>query len=181
MEKEAMPQGVSRWYVVQVRTGSEESIQTQCIKNIQEAVLERCFIPRYEEKRRVQGRWLLQRKILFPGYVFMVTPNGALLHEQLKTIIGLTKILGTGDTMVALKNEEVAFLEHFGGRGQVVAMSEGIIAGTQVIITDGPLKGYEGYIKKIDRHKRKAWLELPMFGRLQRVQVGVEIVRKVEG
>ena len=39
--------------------------------------------------------------------------------------------------------------------------------------------GMEGMIKKIDRHKRKAWLEVPMFGRVQTVQVGVEIVAKM--
>ena len=32
------------WYVLQVRTGTEENIRTQCRNNIPEAVLTRCFI-----------------------------------------------------------------------------------------------------------------------------------------
>ena len=38
--------------------------------------------------------------------------------------------------------------------------------------------GKEGYIKKVDRHKRKARLELEMFGRMQEIVVGLEIVEK---
>ena len=128
------------WYVVQVRTGSEESIRIQCSKNVSAEVLEKCFIPYYEEKWRRQGVWRTEKKILFPGYIFVVTEHMEELYRQLNKVIGLTKLLGTG--------------------------------------TDGPLQGKEGLIKKIDRHKRKAYLELPMFGRMQTVQVGLEIVAK---
>ena len=54
------------WYVLQVRTGTEESIRTQCRSNISEAVLKRCFIPYYEEKRRIRGTWTVLKKVLFP-------------------------------------------------------------------------------------------------------------------
>ena len=57
-------------------------------------------------------------------------------------------------------------------------MSEGIIEGAKIIVTRGPLMGKEGYIKKVDRHKRKARLELEMFGRMQEIVVGLEIVEK---
>ena len=110
----------------------------------------------------------------------MITQDATILHEKLKKVIGLTRILTLGDTMVALSEEEIRFMERFGGPGQIVGMSEGIIAGGRTVITSGPLQGMEGYIKKIDRHKRKAWVELPMFGRMQRVEVGLEIVRKIE-
>ena len=66
-----------------------------------------------------------------------------------------------------------------GGEEQVVRMSEGIIEGEKVHVTDGPLQGMEGYIRKIDRHKRKAYLEISMFGRIQSVQIGLEIVKKI--
>lgn len=58
-------------------------------------------------------------------------------------------------------------------------MSQGMIIGDKVVILSGPLKGMESTIQRIDRHKRKAWLNLEMFGRQQLVEVGVEIVKKV--
>ena len=166
------------WYVLQVRTGTEESIRTQCRSNISEAVLKRCFIPYYEEKRRIRGTWTVLKKVLFPGYVFVVTDQLDELYQSLKTVIGLTKLIGTGQEIVPLTEEERGFLLELGGEDQIVAMSEGIIEGDKVIVTSGPLIGKEGMIRKIDRHKRKVWLEVKMFGKLQKVEAGLEIVAK---
>ncbi|MEY8483756.1 antiterminator LoaP [Lachnospiraceae bacterium 48-21] len=167
------------WYVVQVRTGTEESIRIQCEKQMTGEVLERCFIPYYEESKRIRGRWITLEKVLFPGYVFMISEKMESLYDQLHGVIGLTKMIGTGREIVPLGEEEISFLQGIGGEKQIVEMSEGVIEQSCVRITSGPLVGMEGLIRKIDRHKRKAWLEVPMFGRVQRVQVGVEIVTKV--
>lgn len=43
---------------------------------------------------------------------------------------------------------------------------------------DGPMKDYQGKIVHIDRHKRKAVLEVEFFGRRTEVTVGLEIVKK---
>lgn len=167
------------WYVMQVRTGSEENIQLQCQKDISSEVLEDCFIPYYEEKRNIKGEWTTQRKILFPGYVFLDSQQVVRLYSNLQQVSGLTKLLKTGDEVVPLTAEEVQFLRTFGGEEQIVGMSEGIIENSKVMVMSGPLMGKEGYIKKIDRHKRRAFLEMPMFGRVQKIQVGLEIVAKI--
>lgn len=166
------------WYVVQVRTGTEERTRLQCQAKIPGDVLERCFIFYYEEKKRIGGKWITQKKVLYPGYIFVVTEDVEKLYEQLKNIGSLTKLIGTGETIVPLSQKEVDFLKGFGGEDQIVGMSEGIIEQSKVMITSGPLQGIEGFIKKIDRHKRKAYLEIPMFGKIQNVQVGLEIVAK---
>ena len=166
------------WYVMQVRTGSEENIQLQCQKDISSDVLEDCFIPYYEEKKNIKGEWKTQRKILFPGYVFLDSRQVVRLYSNLQQVSGLTKLLKTGDEVVPLTKEEVHFLKTFGGEEQIVAVSEGIIENSKVIVMSGPLMGKEGYIKRIDRHKRRAFLELPMLGERRRVQVGLEIVSK---
>ena len=141
------------WYVLQVRTGTEENIRTQCRNNIPEAVLTRCFIPYYEEKRRIRGTWTVVKKVLFPGYVFAVTDRPDDLYQSLKHVIGLTKLIGTGQEIVPLTEEEKNFLEELGGREQIVAMSEGIIEGDQVVGT-GQLDRmtYTGTYKNITCH-----------------------------
>lgn len=167
------------WYVVQVRSGTEHNIRIQCNKKIPDTIMERCFIPYYEEKKKQNGTWNTLQKVLFPGYIFMITEDVEKLFFHLKTIEGMTKLIGTGNDIIPLTEEEIAFLQRLGGDEQIVSMSEGIIEGTQVIITSGPLMGMEGLIQKIDRHKRKAWLELELFGRMQQVEVGLEITKKV--
>ena len=58
-------------------------------------------------------------------------------------------------------------------------MSKGFIIGDAITVTEGPLKGYEGSIKKIDRHKRMAFVELPFLGKETRVRIPLEIVDKL--
>ena len=57
-------------------------------------------------------------------------------------------------------------------------MSQGYIVGDKVNIISGPLVGYEGKIKKIDRHKRIAYIEVSLFDQVVVVQVGLEIISK---
>ena len=46
-----------------------------------------------------------------------------------------------------------------------VRMSEGYISGDKITVTRGPLMGFEGDIRKIDRHKRRAYIDVTLFGR----------------
>lgn len=166
------------WYVIQVHTGTEQKICTKCEKIISASILERCFIPYYECKKKFGGKWHIERKVLFPGYVFLVTDQLKELYQGLVQIIGMARLLRIEDEILPLSPQEVNLLLKLGGEEQVVEMSEGIIAGSQVQVYKGPLSGMEGTIRKIDRHKRKAWIEIEMFGGSQLVEIGLEIVRK---
>lgn len=166
------------WYVIQVRTGTEREIIRQCQAVISEEILEKSFLPCFEEMKRYKGAWHKEQKLLFPGYVFLISTDPDQLYRSLKSVIGLTKLLKTGEQIISLTEEEIRFLLRFGGKEQLVKISTGFVEQAQVIILDGPLKGMEGYIKKIDRHRREASLELPMFGRILDVKVGLEIIAK---
>lgn len=79
------------WYVMQVRTGTEENIRCQCQRMISSDILKRCFIPYYQQKKRFQGKWHIQERILFPGYVFLIAENLEQLAENLRKITGMTR------------------------------------------------------------------------------------------
>ena len=74
--------------------------------------------------------------------------------------------------------EEVELLMRIGTDKQLVEMSSGIIENDRVRILSGPLMGMEGNIRRIDRHKRIAYLEIEMFGRTVEMKVGLEIIKK---
>ena len=92
----------------------------------------------------------------------------------------MTKILKTGDEITPLSQQEVELLLKLGSEKQEVEMSIGVIEGDKVHIFEGPLQGMEGLIRKIDRHKRMAYLKVEMFGRVVEMKVGVEIVERIE-
>ena len=59
----------------------------------------------------------------------------------------------------------------------MVGMSEGVIADGRTVVRSGPLRGREDLIRKIDRHKRVAFLDVGLLDQV-RVRVGLEITRK---
>lgn len=167
------------WYVVQVFTGKEENIKTMCQKQIPENILERCFTPCQEVKRKYNGKWHQERKILFPGYVFMIAEDAAALLEGLRTIPAMTKVLGDRDCLIPLSDAEIALLLRLGGEKQVVELSIGVIENDRVKIISGPMTDLEGCIRYINRHKREARIELELFGgRKIETTVPVEIIQK---
>lgn len=170
--------GIDMWYVVQVRTGMEEEIKLQCEKVLDKNVFEKCFLPYYIAMKKYEGEWHEEQKVLFPGYVFVISDDSERLFLELKKVLGLTKLLGGGQEIMALREEEIEFLKLFGTEKMIVEMSVGEIEDGQLKILDGPLAGMEKYIRKVDRHKRKAWIEVELGGERQETLVGLEVVRK---
>ena len=167
------------WYVLQTMTGQEEELVHMIHRLLPGRCYTDCFVPYYEEKKKYQGTWHIDKRLLFPGYVFMVSGQLTQLYTGLRKIPGMTKLLGTGEEIVPLTEEEVALLKKMGASEKTLALSQGIIENGVVTITEGPLEGREGCIRKIDRHKRKVWLEIKMFGRTIEMEAGLEIVKKI--
>lgn len=166
------------WYAVQVRTGREENIIQYSKLLVDRQVLTECFLPKYEQKKKYRGEWHIEHKLLFPGYLFMISDTPDELYQALKNIPDLTKVLRDDDYLIPIKEEEKAFLLHFGKEEHVVEMSYGYMEGEKVTITEGPMKDFDGKIIKIDRHKRTAVIEVEFFDRKMEVKVGLEVVRK---
>ena len=87
------------------------------------------------------------------------------LYTSLRKIAGMTKLLGTGEEIVPLTEDEIELLKKMRAGERPLELSQGIIKNGIVTIPEGPLEGMEGCIRRIDRHKRKVWLEIKMFGR----------------
>lgn len=115
---------------------------------------------------------------MFPGYLFFITDRIDEIHYEQKRLPQLTKILGTGAEFIPLSEKEVEMLAKIEDERHLVKMSEGYIVGDQVIITSGPMQEMGGTIRKIDRHKRIATIQMEMFGRVMDVVMGLEIIRK---
>lgn len=166
-------------YVVQVMGGRETHVVNLVTKLALSAVDE-CFAPTYEFAQKRAGEWIQVRKVLFPGYIFIVSKDGKRAMAQLRRVPAFTKMLGAGEQhLTPLTTEELTLLETFTTAGdRLVPMSTGVIEGDRVIVVRGPLKGHEALISKVDRHKRLAYLDMHMFGRTKTIKVGLEIVRK---
>lgn len=168
---------IDMWYVVQVYTGREAEIAEQCRTRVAEEG-EEVFIPLVERMTKVRGEWEQVKTRLFPGYVFIETDKPKELYMRLKEIKAMTKLLKTGEEITPLYKEEEEYLKSLQDRDHVVRYSEGYMEGDKLVITSGSLRGYEGKIKKLLRHKRLVVLEVPLLGRDVEVTLGLGIVEK---
>ena len=166
------------WYVMRVPTGMEQSYQKKCEQRIEAPVLEKSFLPYYDEMRKQGGVWTIRSCVMFPGYVFMQTRRPEEIQCSLRQIPGWKSLVTVGTEIVPITPAEEALLRELGHEEQVIPISRGIIQKNEIIVTEGPLKGKEAYIRRIDRHKRRAYLELHLASEVVEAGVSLEIYAK---
>lgn len=174
---------MSNWYVFYVQTGSE---QIACnflnkIFNKEESV---AFIPQVEMIFKSSKLIRKELRPMFPGYVFTdsVLSERAFITQAYRfTRFSkcIFKLLSNGMDYVKLTDDEKNFLLSFCDDDFIAEESKGFIIGDRIFVTSGPLKGKESIIKKIDRHKRRAEIEMDFLGENRRVNVSLEIISKV--
>lgn len=143
------------------------------------------FIPILETLFKIKGQVKKEYKPLFPGYVFIESelPPKDFLNRMNKIIYSsqdIFRILKYGGTNeIALQEHEKNMLLRLSNDDHCIESSSGFIVGNDVYINNGPLKGYESIIKKIDRHKRQAIIELEFMGELRSIVLALDILSKV--
>ena len=168
-----------RIYAIQVASGQEAKAEELIRRFVDESVIGEMFVPRFETVRRWKGEWHKRTEHLTPGYLYVETSDVEKLALQLRHVPAFTKLLGNNEVFIPLNNDEVAWLNAFTGNDRrVIEMSEGIVEGSKVVVLRGPLRGHEAEIKRIDRHRRMAELEVSMLGRMKTIRLGLEIISK---
>lgn len=161
------------WCVLATKVGREELIQQMCKRHLNKKIYSRCMFPLCEQREHYRGTWHTKLEKVFPGYLFFDTGD----PDELSRPLRKEKIMAQNDKLFVLTPEDVQCLLFFGRTG-VFPMSQGIIVNGRVIILSGPLVGEESRIRKVDRHKRRAWLQIKLFGKPYTVVVGLEISQK---
>lgn len=167
------------WYVIHVVTGREDMVVASVSKLVRKGLYTECFNPTYKVQKRFKGVWKTVERPLFPGYVIVDTDDPKTMSMALRSIAGAIRILGNDYGYTPLPKEEQRWIADFTQKGdRAIGLSTGVIEGDKVIVTQGPLINRTANIKKVDRHKRLAWLELDLYGRTVAVKVGLSIIRR---
>lgn len=107
----------------------------------------------YDRMRKYEGVWHLERRLLFPGSVFLESNNEEILLKELGKSIAIDL---RENPIIRMSRKEEQFLKTLCGEKHHLEMSRGIIRMGEAQIIEGPLKGMENRISRIDRHKRLA-------------------------
>ena len=167
------------WYVIQTTSGQEQDCLAVCRAKMDPSLYKEMFVPLYIDKMHFRKQWHDVKKVLFPGYFFVDTGNVDAVMKELSHIDRLTKVLRNAEKIAPIQKKEKEFLRGMMNEEYIVECSKGFIIGDRVCITEGPLRNHYGFIRKVDRHRRIAKLEINFFGRMTPVEVGLEIVARL--
>ena len=148
-------------------------------------------LPVKETPRRSKGIIHKERKLMFPGYILVQTEIDAdLITDKLKfelqTNIAVKKyfysILHYGENKkdVVVRERERLHLERLFNPDFCVTGSVGFIEGGMIRVSSGALIGMESRIKRINRHKREAIVEMEIMGAMSDVRLMLEVVEKAK-
>lgn len=136
------------------------------------------FVPKIEKLMSKEGKKVFLEVTMFPNYLFIETSlNEQEFNEMIEEIeMDLGSMMKTlqdeTQTIFALTVKEKNLLKSLLNKDYLIKHSTGVIVDSKLIVQDGPLKGKEELIRKIDRHKRLAFLD-NVCGKLMKVPLEV--------
>lgn len=158
------------WYLLKCPEGNEEDYAEKYLEFVIPDGLNEIVCFQYQRMMRYGGKWHLEKRMLMPGYIFLSGTKNIALKENREDN-------GCAER-VALFPCESPYPKEMCQEGNLIGISKGMIKNGSPIVTSGPLKGRERLIRRIDRHKRIADIEIPFSGSRKRVTVGLEIYEK---
>ncbi len=175
---------MSNWFIFYVHTGREKTV-CDYLNEILDDKKSFAFVPQVEIIFKNLKQTRKELKPMFPGYVITETIIDARsfinqTSRKVRSFKHIINLLGKENPdYMALCEEEKKYLLEFCNDDCIIRESVGFIEGDRIYVASGPLQGRESVIKRIDRHKRRAEIELEFMGNLRRVYVALEIVGKM--
>jgi transcriptional antiterminator NusG len=158
---------MKNWYALFVKTGDEDLVNNYIQDLFLKQKIKICpFITTVERIIKLPGIVKIENYPLFLGYLFIDTDAEPVefyssTQEVRPYLTKIIRVLRQDLSFeILLKPEEKQCLDALLNKERCLKVSKGYIEDSELHITEGPLKGKENIIRKIDRHKRKALIEI---------------------
>ncbi|MBU0934789.1 MAG: antiterminator LoaP [Spirochaetes bacterium] len=170
------------YFAVQVWTGHEHDyikqhqLEADFTKNFN------IYIPSRRLNIRKMGKTKSVEKPVFPGYVFLEHEHAELdrkLRWLLRTGSYFVRLLPDTKTPKPLAEKDRILLSHFISVHRVADTSKVYFdENDRIVVLEGPLKGLEGNIIKVNRRKCRVKVMLDMCGSAFTLDLGYEFVER---
>ena len=168
------------YYVIQVRTRGEDKYikRAEGVLNGLDAKL---LWPRRNLRIRRRGQWIDTVSPIFPSYIFLETETiTPYIYDSFRKIPGFYRFLLSKSNIIPLNQEDREILLHFLSFGEIVDKSLVIFdENKRIKVIDGPLKGLEGLIVKVDRRKGRAKVRLDLYEDSFLIDLGFEVLDNI--
>ena len=175
-----MKEGTSvKWYVLCTDSGREQEAVELMEKKISRELWGKCRILKKQQLFRTQGRYLLSRKDMFPGYIFVSTESPEELARELERAKRFPQLAGSYRAdIVPVEQKDLHFLENVCGKGLEHDMRLSTVRvdeDGQVRSAVGALEPYVGRITRQRLRHRYVTAEIPLFCRRAEVLFGIRM------
>lgn len=162
-----------RWFLAQVKPNCAAVAE----KNLQRQGFE-TFLPKDEETRQRNGKFVTTTRPLFPGYIFVAFDVARGLWRAVNSTYGITRLVSFGREPAAVPQDLVTQLMlRCDTKGKLLA-PELLQPGDQVKLTKGPFAHFVAEVEKIESDRR-VWVLMDIMGGEKRVAVREDQLRAV--
>lgn len=169
---------VHQWYVLFVVGGREETTYEQLQKGNYTNLT--FYLPKRKIRERREGTWRDVNRLLFPGYILMEGSLSVKDYYALKKEASIIRILGDEKGPTSVPTDELALLRSLGAidpeNKDSIGYSQVMRDGDSITVISGPLKGIQGYIKKIDWRKGRAKVVIPFMQEQRQFDLGIDVI-----
>ena len=166
------------YYIIQVATGREQAFIDGLQKKAPEVAQAHNFIYLTRELYiRRQGKTLREEQPVFPSYIIMQTTGtvDAQTVQALKTLPDFYHFLKSNTEITPLAGNDLCIIQHFLGLGPRIGPSlVRFDENDRIVVVEGPLKGIEGSIIKVDRRKQRAKIRVDFAGTTHTMDLSFE-------
>jgi len=151
------------FYAIQVKTRGEDEYVRRNANLSRESIS--LLVPKRTVMIRKKGITRKGTATVFPGYVFLrahepLSPNQRWLLRRTQDFY---RFLPSNQECLPLTGRDLDLLTHFISFGEHADISSvAFDENDRVVVLEGPLKGLEGLIEKVDRRKQRAKIRLDM-------------------
>ena len=170
------------YYIIQVTTGREQHFIDVLQKQTPALAQAHTFTYLTRELYiHRQGKTLKELQPVFPSYIIMQTNeivDGQTLLA-LKSLPDFYHFLKTNTEITPLTGKDLAIIQHFLGLGPRIGPSlVRFDENDRIVVIEGPLKGIEGSIIKVDRRKQRAKIRVDFAGGSHTMDLSFEDIEK---
>ena len=158
-------------YCLMCRTGTEKNVVREIARA---APLLEAIAPVRILREKRSSTWRSIEKPLLPGYVFVYSVTSEIPASVLRRIRNIYKILDYDQGLRRLREEDHAYAMWLYRYHGEIEPSKVLAEGQRVIAIEGPLSDVCGTIVRLDKRKRKAWVEFDFDGHKRRVSLSAE-------
>lgn len=161
------------WYLAQIKPNCAKIAET----NLQRQGFE-TFLPREDQTRQRQMRFVTTRQPVFPGYVFVALDAAQGLWRKVNSTYGITKLVSFGQLPAEVPSGLIAALRARCDGGGCIMPALHLQSGDKVTVTQGPFAETVAEIEKIDPDRR-VWVLMDLMGRQTRTAIRQDQLRAV--